>query len=398
MSIGARIQQLRIENDFTQEQLAEKLEVSRQSVSKWEMDQAVPEVGKIIGLCQLFHVDADMLLMGTPKARTVNMSAIENDISHIKDYARHAIDSVEDDTLWLLNQILTLICHVETELNREPSNLELYGIEHFTNNAEERQQWFLQRAADRRKRNMDRERRRADRERRENDRKIREAGRGHIPVFSDTVIEETIYQPVYGNIVHDINGSVYAPIIGNIEAEIDGDISCGALEGNLDGEVTGSVYVSGVAILGYFRGKTGRNVHGNIDSCFDGTIGGSLYGNILGDLNGRIEENYSSLVDGDINGLVQGEITGNILGGVYGSVQGSVSGDIDGDVAGLIGGNVKGNILGDVTGVIEGDVIGNIDGNITGEIRGKVTGNINGDITGQITGGVEGLVSGNVAD
>ena len=356
MSIGTRIQQLRIENDFTQEQLAEKLEVSRQSVSKWEMDQAVPEVGKIIGLCQLFHVDADMLLMGIPKERTMNMSAIENDISHIKDYARHAIDSVEDeeDTLWLLNQILTLICHVETELNREPSNLDLYGIEHFTNNAEERQQWFLQRAADRRKRNMDRERRRADRERRENDRTIREAGRRHIPVFSDTVIEETVYQPVYGNIVHDINGSVYAPIIGNIEAEIDGDISCGALEGNLDGEVTGSVYVSGVAILGYFRGKIGRNVHGNIDSCFDGTIGGSLYG--------------------------------NILGGVYGSVQGSVSGDIDGDVAGLIGGSVKGNILGDVTGVIEGDVIGNIDGNI------------NGDITGQITGGVEGLVSGNVAD
>ena len=38
MSIGARIQQLRINNGLTQEKLAEMLNVSRQSISKWEMD------------------------------------------------------------------------------------------------------------------------------------------------------------------------------------------------------------------------------------------------------------------------------------------------------------------------------------------------------------------------
>ena len=38
MSIGNRIQQFRIKNGMTQEQLAEKLDVSRQSVSKWEME------------------------------------------------------------------------------------------------------------------------------------------------------------------------------------------------------------------------------------------------------------------------------------------------------------------------------------------------------------------------
>ena len=42
MSIGNRIQQYRIYNGLTQEQLAEKLGVSRQSVSKWEMEQALP--------------------------------------------------------------------------------------------------------------------------------------------------------------------------------------------------------------------------------------------------------------------------------------------------------------------------------------------------------------------
>lgn len=38
MGIGTRIQQLRINSGLTQEQLAEKLSVSRQSISKWEMD------------------------------------------------------------------------------------------------------------------------------------------------------------------------------------------------------------------------------------------------------------------------------------------------------------------------------------------------------------------------
>ena len=46
MSIGSRIQELRIFNGLTQEQLAEKLGVSRQSVSKWEMEQSLPEISK----------------------------------------------------------------------------------------------------------------------------------------------------------------------------------------------------------------------------------------------------------------------------------------------------------------------------------------------------------------
>ena len=47
MSIGSRIQELRIFNGLTQEQLAEKLGVSRQSVSKWEMEQSLPEIEKV---------------------------------------------------------------------------------------------------------------------------------------------------------------------------------------------------------------------------------------------------------------------------------------------------------------------------------------------------------------
>ena len=47
---------------MTQEQLAEKLNVSRQSVSKWESGQAVPELDKIVALSAVFDVTTDYLL------------------------------------------------------------------------------------------------------------------------------------------------------------------------------------------------------------------------------------------------------------------------------------------------------------------------------------------------
>ena len=62
MTIGQKIAILRTAMQISQEQLAERLEVSRQSVSKWESDQSVPEVGKILQLSSLFNVTTDDLL------------------------------------------------------------------------------------------------------------------------------------------------------------------------------------------------------------------------------------------------------------------------------------------------------------------------------------------------
>jgi transcriptional regulator with XRE-family HTH domain len=65
MTIGERITALRKGRGMTQEQLAEKLSVTRQSVSKWELDQATPEVGCAVVLCDLLCV---LLFMGTVAA------------------------------------------------------------------------------------------------------------------------------------------------------------------------------------------------------------------------------------------------------------------------------------------------------------------------------------------
>ena len=62
MTLGEKLSKLRKENNYTQEQLADILGVSRQSVSKWESDIAWPETDKLIKLGKLFDCSMDYLL------------------------------------------------------------------------------------------------------------------------------------------------------------------------------------------------------------------------------------------------------------------------------------------------------------------------------------------------
>ena len=62
MSMGSKLAQARRKNNLTQEQLAEKLGVTRQAVSRWESDAAYPETDKIVRLSQLLGVSCDWLL------------------------------------------------------------------------------------------------------------------------------------------------------------------------------------------------------------------------------------------------------------------------------------------------------------------------------------------------
>lgn len=62
MDFSEKLLTLRKANDMTQEQLAEKLDVSRLSISKWESGQATPELEKIVAMSAVFHVTTDYLL------------------------------------------------------------------------------------------------------------------------------------------------------------------------------------------------------------------------------------------------------------------------------------------------------------------------------------------------
>lgn len=62
MEIGNKINQLRKLSGMTQEQLAEKLNVSRQTISKWESDSTSPDLESIVKISRIFHVSLDDLL------------------------------------------------------------------------------------------------------------------------------------------------------------------------------------------------------------------------------------------------------------------------------------------------------------------------------------------------
>ncbi len=62
MTIGEKIAHLRIANNISQEKLSELLKVSRQSVSKWESDESLPQIDKVLQICDLFKITADELL------------------------------------------------------------------------------------------------------------------------------------------------------------------------------------------------------------------------------------------------------------------------------------------------------------------------------------------------
>ena len=63
MKLADKLFELRKEKGWSQEKLAEQINVSRQSISKWESGQALPELEKIVELSKVFQVTTDYLLL-----------------------------------------------------------------------------------------------------------------------------------------------------------------------------------------------------------------------------------------------------------------------------------------------------------------------------------------------
>lgn len=66
MTLGQRIHELRTAAGLSQEQLAERLNVSRQAISKWELDASAPDLDRLVLLGDLFGVSLDQLVRGAP--------------------------------------------------------------------------------------------------------------------------------------------------------------------------------------------------------------------------------------------------------------------------------------------------------------------------------------------
>lgn len=99
MILADKILMLRKKLGYSQEELASQLNVSRQSISKWEQAQSVPEMDKVIKLSELFGVSIDYLLKddqhdieyidvdGSEKLRQVDLETSHNYLDIIETYA-----------------------------------------------------------------------------------------------------------------------------------------------------------------------------------------------------------------------------------------------------------------------------------------------------------------------
>lgn len=78
MNMTERIQYLRKQKGLSQEELADKVGVSRQAVSKWESGQSTPDIEKIIIMSDLFETTTDYILKGIEPVNMTGQKAIRS--------------------------------------------------------------------------------------------------------------------------------------------------------------------------------------------------------------------------------------------------------------------------------------------------------------------------------
>ena len=87
--LGVRINELRRAMGWSQVQLAEKLNISKQTVSNWENENIQPSIEMLVRIAKLFHVSTDYLL-GLDNIPTINVEGLP------KSFVAHITQIIED--------------------------------------------------------------------------------------------------------------------------------------------------------------------------------------------------------------------------------------------------------------------------------------------------------------
>lgn len=95
MNLADNIKKIRKENNLSQEQLAEKLGVSRQSVSKWESGQAYPEMDKVLQICELFNLNMDELMKSDLKEVRESRQSKANINKYVDDFFNFVTKTID---------------------------------------------------------------------------------------------------------------------------------------------------------------------------------------------------------------------------------------------------------------------------------------------------------------
>ena len=378
-SFGKNLKRYRKEAKISQDELASRMGITPQAVSKWECGLSYPDITLIVSLADLFGITADELLRGVGTAKEISSATDENGAAEVEESESDAgEEKLTDEYIEDCDGILAddgVIRIVMCEGRRVLSAVE----------AAEREPILIK----------------IEKVKTKDENSV-----FHRLFEKDGKVELS----VYGNC--EIDGDVNGPL------QADGAVSCGEVNGNVDAgggvscsEVNGNVDAKGHVTCGEVNGHahanghlTSGNVSGNVDA------GGEVN---CGDVSGNVSAKGNATC-GDVGGdlVSEGDVE---CGDVDGDVvvrNGSVTcGDIDGEVASQgevicedIGGDVatQGDVTcctveGDVTAesvtcdTIEGDVtVGNgsvvcstVEGDVTCEEGSVECENVEGDVTAQ---------------
>ena len=105
MNIADRIQSLRKAKGISQEELADKIGVSRQAVSKWESEQSIPELEKVIIMSDYFEVTTDYILKGIEAKKQTAEKAVDAGIFMIVATALNFIGLIVAWAVWYEQQV-----------------------------------------------------------------------------------------------------------------------------------------------------------------------------------------------------------------------------------------------------------------------------------------------------
>lgn len=106
MKINEKIYTLRKKSGWSQDELADKLSVSRQSVSKWETGDSVPEIAKLLALAKIFSVTTDYLLDDSKEEYIPPQTAKNSDTA---EKVMTKTESLFQNYGWILGVVLLLL-------------------------------------------------------------------------------------------------------------------------------------------------------------------------------------------------------------------------------------------------------------------------------------------------
>ena len=138
MSFGKNIAYYRKKQGITQEELAERLFVSRQTISRWENDSILPDVETVIKLCELFGCSMDTLVRGDAETEEHNRKEERNEEKE-EDEKRIKIDldidldedDDEDDDDWDDNRKRTKRARIAARVNEVISSVTMTSAAFF---------------------------------------------------------------------------------------------------------------------------------------------------------------------------------------------------------------------------------------------------------------------------